>query len=218
MGENSLIGKITTSKVAVVSSTLTSPCWLKKGIYFLMAMRVTNTCLRDFFLDKQREKAKLEAETKLMVTMKQFIPAGEAESGPPLGVVLSQYYLNLATFCKDFNIKTSHYEPGTLLPVKVIKGLRAKEYKLFIGNPALSFLLWSAIDEYDYTLSIPELFGIIQIVANGNNSKNLRKFANVVFGTLYTFNKRRRLTRRRIRRSYVKLRFNVREVIAKDDV
>jgi len=35
--------------------------------------------LRDFFLDKQREKAKLEAEMKLMVTLRQLIPAGEAK-------------------------------------------------------------------------------------------------------------------------------------------
>jgi len=33
---------------------------------------------RDFFLDKKREKAKLEAEMKLQVTLKQLIPAGEA--------------------------------------------------------------------------------------------------------------------------------------------
>jgi ribosomal protein L11 len=170
-------------------------------------MRVTKPCLRDFFLDKQREKAKLEAETKLMVTMKQFIPAGEAESGPPLGVVLSQYYLNLAIFCKDFNTKTSHYEPGILLPVKVNKGLRAKEYKLFINKPSLSFLIWSTIRDNDYSISVQELFGIIQIVANGNQSQNLYKFARVVFGTLSTFNRRRILSRRRIRRSYVKLRF-----------
>jgi len=176
-------------------------------------MRVTLICCRDFFLDKQREKAKLEAETKLMVTMKQLIPAGEAESGPPLGVVLSQYYLNLALFCKDFNTKTSHYQPGVMLPVKVKKGLRAKDYKLFIGIPSVSFLLWSTIDESDYTISIQELFGIVQIVTNARNSKNLSKFASVVFGTLLTFNRRKRLRRRRIRRSYVKLRHKVREKV-----
>jgi ribosomal protein L11 len=180
-------------------------------------MCVTKILKRDFFLDKQREKAKLEAETKLMVTMKQLIPAGEAESGPPLGVILSQYYLNLALFCKDFNTKTSHYEPGILLPVKVKKGLRAKEYKLFIGNPSLSFMLWSTIDEKDYTISVQELFGIVQILANVNKTKNLRKFASVVFGNLISFNKRIRLGRRRIRRSYVKLRSSIRERIIEEN-
>jgi ribosomal protein L11 len=145
--------------------------------------------------------------------MKQLIPSGEAETGPPLGVVLSQYYLNLALFCKDFNTKTSHYQPGILLPVKVVKGLRAKEYKLFINKPSLSFMLWSTIDEYDYTISVQELFGIIQIVANTTDILNLCKFARVVFGTLSTFNRRRRFSKRRVRRSYIKLRFNIRKKV-----
>lgn len=51
-------------------------------------MFLSKTNKRDFFLDKQREKAKLEAETKLMVTMRQLIPAGEAKPVAPLGVIL----------------------------------------------------------------------------------------------------------------------------------
>jgi len=57
------------------------------------------TALRDFFLDKRREKEKLEAEMKLRVTLKQIIPAQEAKPIAPLNIILSQYYLNLTEFC-----------------------------------------------------------------------------------------------------------------------
>lgn len=101
----------------------------------------SKSTLRDFFLDKQREKAKLEAETKLMVTLRQLIPAGEAKPVPPLSVILGQYYLNLNDFCKDFNLKSALWEDGVILPTIVKKGLRAKEYKLFIASPSVSALL-----------------------------------------------------------------------------
>jgi hypothetical protein len=46
---------------------------------------------RDFFLDKKREKQKLEAEMKLIVTMKQLIPSGEAKPVAPLSVILDSF-------------------------------------------------------------------------------------------------------------------------------
>jgi len=134
--------------------------------------------LRDFFLDKQREKAKLEAEMKLMVTLRQLIPAGEAKPVAPLGVILSQYYLNLAEFCKDYNSKTQEWEEGVLLPVKVKKGLRAKEYKLLIYTPTFSFLIENAID--DRGLSITAAYDIIRIKAL-LLSKSLRPTAKLSF-------------------------------------
>jgi len=56
-------------------------------------MNSSYVMIRDFFLDKKREKAKLEAEMKLRVTLKQVVPAGEAKPVAPLGLILSQYYL-----------------------------------------------------------------------------------------------------------------------------
>jgi ribosomal protein L11 len=75
-------------------------------------MKITTTKNRDFFLDKKREKAKLEAEMKLMVTLRQQIPAGEAKPTGALGVILSQDYINSADFCRLFNNLSIDWTPG----------------------------------------------------------------------------------------------------------
>jgi ribosomal protein L11 len=141
---------------------------------------------RDFFLDKQREKAKLEAEMKLMVTLQQLIPAGIAKPVAPLGVILSQYYLNLTEFCKDFNTKSQDWTEGILLPVKVKKGLRAKEYKLFIYQPTFSFLIDNSLDNYGF--SVVMAFDIVRFKAKLFN-KSLRPIAKLFSSTLHTHKK-----------------------------
>lgn len=116
---------------------------------------------RDFFLDKKREKAKLEAEMKFQVTLKQLIPAGEAIPSGPLGVILSQYYLNLTEFCTKFNKLSAEWEDGVLLPIKVKKGLRAKDYKLIMQSPTISYLLDNARDDQTGDIYYLELWDII---------------------------------------------------------
>jgi hypothetical protein len=96
---------------------------------------------RDFFLDKKREKAKLEAELKLQVTLDVVVPAGEAKSGGALTVIGGQYYLNMTDFCNDFNIESEIWTEGVSLPVRVLKGLRAKEFDFYLRNPTMMFLL-----------------------------------------------------------------------------
>jgi hypothetical protein len=73
-------------------------------------MKKTIIYKRDFFLDKKREKAKLEAEMKLNATLKQLVPAGDAKPTGPLGVILSQYYINSTDFCKVFNLLTISWD------------------------------------------------------------------------------------------------------------
>lgn len=138
---------------------------------------------RDFFLDKKREKQKLEAEMKLIVTMKQLIPSGEAKPVAPLSVILGQFYLNLSDFCKDFNSKTQDWMPGIILPIKVIKGLRAKEYKLIISTPSISFLIQQCLDDELNSILRNSIYDIIKLKAN-LLGKHPRVVARMVFSTL----------------------------------
>jgi ribosomal protein L11 len=137
--------------------------------------------LRDFFLDKQREKAKLEAETKLMVTLRQLIPAGEAKPVPPLSVILGQYYLNLIDFCKEFNLKTNEWENGVILPTIVKKGLRAKEYKLYIASPSISSLICNGRQTLK-SIQLTVVYDIVRIKAV-LLKKPIRVVAAMVFST-----------------------------------
>lgn len=143
----------------------------------------TINLFRDFFLDKQREKAKLEAEMKLIVTMKQLIPAGEASREGSLGVILSQYHIASNDFCPDFNGKTTKWTPGVLLPTKVIKGLRAKEYKLYISSPSIPFLIDAAIDEHDNRLYVASLYDAI-LFHTKELKRPIRVVANMFFSSL----------------------------------
>jgi len=142
-----------------------------------------NRLNRDFFLDKKREKAKLEAEMKLQVTLKQLIPACEAKPVAPLGVILSQYYLNLAEFCNHFNKETAHWEDGVLMSVKVKKGLRAKEYKLIISPPPLSFYIWNAINEDNNELTYLALWDVVRLKVQ-DLKLNEKTVANFVLASL----------------------------------
>jgi ribosomal protein L11 len=152
-------------------------------------MLLSKTTLRDFFLDKQREKAKLEAETKLMVTLRQLIPAGEAKPVPPLSVILGQYYLNLIDFCKDFNLKTEQWENGVILPTIVKKGLRAKEYKLLIATPSVSSFIMNGRRSRK-VINLTSLYDIVRIKAV-LLKKPLRVVARMVLSTASTLKLRK---------------------------
>jgi len=116
---------------------------------------------RDFFLDKKREKAKLEAEMKLQVTLKCIVPAGEAEPVGPLNVICGQYFINTASFCKELNTVNDLWKPGVLCPVVVTKGLRAKEYNVVIKAPTTTFLI-DAIT-HNYRVFYLDLWALIKL-------------------------------------------------------
>jgi len=138
-------------------------------------------------LDKKREKQKLEAEMKLRVTLKQLIPAGEAKPVAPLGVILSQYYLNLTEFSNNFNALTKHFEEGIILPVIVKKALRAKEYKLLINPPTVSFLISNIIDPETYLVTYLSLWDVVRLKAIFNNISECEA-SGLVFSSLKSFN------------------------------
>lgn len=116
---------------------------------------------RDFFLDKKREKAKLEAELKLQVTLKVIVPAGEAKAAPPLNVICGQYYINMPDFCNLFNDVSSKWN-NIPLPVIVKKGLRAKEFDLFIKPPTTRFLLDIACGRVSNRMYYCDLWAVIK--------------------------------------------------------
>jgi len=61
-------------------------------------MKTTNCLRADYFLNKQREKAKLEAEMKMSCTMRQTIPAWESREFAPCQV----FWVNIIYQYKNF--------------------------------------------------------------------------------------------------------------------
>jgi len=71
------------------------------------------------------------------------VPAGKANPSPPIGPALGQRGVNIMSFCKEFNAKTSDFEPGTPLPT-VISVYKDKSFTFIVKSPPATFFLKKA--------------------------------------------------------------------------
>jgi large subunit ribosomal protein L11 len=55
---------------------------------------------------------------KVAAVVKLHIPAGKASPAPPVGTALGQHGINIMTFCKEYNSRTSS-QAGQIVPVEI---------------------------------------------------------------------------------------------------
>jgi large subunit ribosomal protein L11 len=55
---------------------------------------------------------------KVAAVVKLHIPAGKASPAPPVGTALGQHGINIMTFCKEYNSRTSS-QAGQIIPVEI---------------------------------------------------------------------------------------------------
>jgi len=55
---------------------------------------------------------------KIKAVIKLQIPAGKANPAPPVGPALGQHGINIMTFCKEYNERTST-QAGSIIPVEI---------------------------------------------------------------------------------------------------
>ena len=77
---------------------------------------------------------------KTIGTIKLQILAGKANPAPPIGPALGQKGLNIASFCKQFNDKTSNKDASIKLPV-VITVYANRTFDFVIKEPPVSSLI-----------------------------------------------------------------------------
>jgi len=71
------------------------------------------------------------------------VKAGQANPSPPIGPALGQRGVNIMAFCKDFNAKTSAFEPGTPLPTRITV-FSDKSFTYEIKTPPATYFLKKA--------------------------------------------------------------------------
>ncbi|SCV02534.1 LAMI_0H00276g1_1 [Lachancea mirantina] len=78
------------------------------------------------------------------VLVKLIVGAGQAAPSPPVGPALGSKGVKAIDFCKEFNARTSSYQPGTPVPVLItIKPDRS--YTFEMKSPPTGYLLLKAI-------------------------------------------------------------------------
>lgn len=76
---------------------------------------------------------------KIVVQIKLYVPAGQANPAPPVGPALGQHGVNIMQFCKSFNEQTKGRE-GLILPA-VISVYEDKKFDFIIKSPPTSVLI-----------------------------------------------------------------------------
>ena len=80
---------------------------------------------------------------KIIGFIKLQVPAGKANTSPPIGPALGQRGLNIMEFCKQFNAQTQGVEPGLPIPV-VITAFADKSFTFVMKTPPASVLIKKA--------------------------------------------------------------------------
>ncbi|KAK6462580.1 Mitochondrial/chloroplast ribosomal protein L11 [Scheffersomyces coipomensis] len=75
--------------------------------------------------------------------IKLVVGAGKAAPAPPVGPALGSKGVKAIDFCKEFNARTAHYNPGTPIPV-VIQVKPDRSFTFEMKSPPTSWLLMEA--------------------------------------------------------------------------
>ncbi|KAK4191963.1 ribosomal protein L11, RNA binding domain-containing protein [Podospora australis] len=77
--------------------------------------------------------------------VKIIVGAGKASPGPPVGPALGSKGIKSMDFCKEFNARTAHINPGTPMSVRVT-ARPDRTFHFEIRTPQTSWLLLNAAD------------------------------------------------------------------------
>ncbi|KAI5951436.1 MRPL19 [Candida jiufengensis] len=110
------------------------------------------------------------------------VDAGKAAPAPPVGPALGSKGVKAIDFCKEFNARTAHYEPGTPVPC-LITVKPDRSFKFEIKSPPTSWLLMKAaqvekgsgktLKESVGTISLKHVWEIAKIKKTDDRHKDL---------------------------------------------
>ncbi|THH09050.1 hypothetical protein EW145_g2280 [Phellinidium pouzarii] len=123
-----------------------------------------------------------------------LIQAGKAAPTPPIGPALGARGVKSMDFCKEFNARTAHIEPGVPVPT-LITVHPDRSFTFITKTPPTTYFLKKAAGiergtgkpghEYNGTISLKHIYEIAKIKATDEHLKHLRleSIASTVIGT-----------------------------------
>ncbi|KAJ6629170.1 mitochondrial 54S ribosomal protein YmL19 [Mycena sp. CBHHK59/15] len=139
-------------------------------------------------------KAALKARAQMV---RLLIPAGKAAPTPPVGPALGARGVKSMDFCKEFNAKTAHLEPGVPIPT-VIMVQPDRSFTFVTKTPTASYLLkrTAGIEkgtgkpghEITATISLKHVYEIAKIKATDEHMTHLplESVARMIVGSART--------------------------------
>ncbi|KAH9853777.1 mitochondrial ribosomal protein L11 [Lenzites betulinus] len=139
-------------------------------------------------------KAALNAKAQII---RLLIPAGKAAPSPPVGPALGARGVKSMDFCKEFNARTGHIEPGTPIPT-LIAVQPDRTFSFITKTPPTAYFLKKAAGvekgtgrpghDIVGTVSLKHIYEIAKIKATDEHLKHLRleAIASTVIGTART--------------------------------
>lgn len=111
-----------------------------------------------------------------------LIPAGKAAPAPPVGPALGARGVRSADFCKEFNARTAHIEPGVPTPT-LITVQPDRSFSFVTRTPPVSYFLKKAAGiekgparpghEVTGTVSLKHVYEIAKIKASDEHMRHL---------------------------------------------
>lgn len=128
---------------------------------------------------------------KIKAFVKLALPAGKVTPAPPVGPALGQHGVNIASFCKEYNAKTSD-QLGLIIPVKITI-YEDKSYTFVLKSPPASVLLVKCANikkgasqpnrEKVGLITRQNLKDIALLKLKDLNTKDLNKAISIIEGT-----------------------------------
>nr|WRW10585.1 50S ribosomal protein L11 [Ascoseira mirabilis] len=128
---------------------------------------------------------------KITNVIKLALSAGKAVPSPPVGPALSQYGVNIASFCKEYNARTSD-QIGLIIPVE-ISIYEDRSYTFILKTPPASVLLIRATNigkgssepnkNIVGSITKSEIRKIAEIKLPDLNTKHLKSAFKTITGT-----------------------------------
>lgn len=125
------------------------------------------------------------------------VDAGKAAPTPPVGPALGARGVKSMDFCKEFNARTAHFQPGVPLPT-FITVQPDRTFTFITKAPVTSYLLKKAAGiekgaakpghEVTGTISLKHVYEIAKIKATDDTMKHLRleAIASTIIGSAKT--------------------------------